>query len=346
MYENQTQVDQQGTDRQQADNEAKRRRQANMAGQGQYPYAQQGSQEAALTGAASQGAQMTNQAKQAASAPQMPQTFAQMQAAGQARPAPPMPPAPAPGMPQSAGMGPNGMAPLMNAMASSPNTQSPAAPMPYAAPQSPVAASGQPSPIAGSSNVNDALARLLGSPSAYQSKDVMATYNQLGSQIDDQFNQQVTGVNEEMARRGLYDSTIAGGRLYDTEVGRRSAKTSLAQDLARQQAEKYDSANQAAIGLGLQDQGQRFNQQDSAAGRDLQRDSLSMDNSYRNRALDQSGSQFDRNLGEQSRQFDKGQEYNYSALSQNGTMDLLRLLGVDVTAFGGEGTSAPQPVLY
>lgn len=390
MYETQTQVDQQATNRQQADNEMRKRRQANMAQQGQYPYAQQGSQEAQATGAASQGAQQVNAQRALDQQQKMPPTFAQLQQAGYARPAPPPPPQP--GTPQSAGMGPNGQAPAgalhgmmtqqqydagrqqwlasggaqaeaaapppmpgayvqpgmpstgtsvpnagMPPAPAAPNAQSPQA----TAPQAP-----QTWTTPGNAQLQQALSQMLVNPNAYRTQDTLDAYSQLGQQIDDQFAQQRTGINEEMARRGLYDSTIAGGRLYDSSVAQKAAKTQLAESLGRSQAEQENQARQAALGLGLQDQGQRFQQALGLGGLDVQqqnlalnRDQLGLDDAYRNRALDQNASQFAQNFGEGQRQFDAGQDYSYSALQQNGMLGLAQMLGLDVTQYGGPGVA-------
>lgn len=369
MYENATQLAQQGTNRQQADNERRKRSQANYAQQGQYPYAAQGSAEAQQSGAAADGARATNMQRDLRSQQaQQPMTFAQMQQQGYARPAPPQPPAP--GTPQSPGMGPNGQAPLMQALTGmAPQVQmlgqggqplpNPGTPVPTSGTQGtqppaqptpqPMQQGGQSWTTPGSPQLQQALSQMLANPNAYRSQDTLTAYDQLGQRIDDQFNQQVTGINEEMARRGIYDSSIAGGRLYDSSVARKDAKTQLAESLGRSQAEQENQARQAALGLGLQDQGQRFQQALGQGSLDIQnqnlglsREQMGLDDRYRNRALDQNESQFSRNFGEGQRQFDLGQTFDYSALEQSGMLGLMGMLGFDVT---GYGAPAGMPVL-
>lgn len=136
-------------------------------------------------------------------------TFAQMQQAGQARPAPP----------------------------------------PMHVPQQPSYAP----------QLTQAISQALVNPSAYGSDQVMQTYNRLGQNIDDQYAQQKQATDEEMARRGLYDSTLAGGKLHDLNIGQRDAKTALAQQLATSQAQDYSGARSQAIAQALQAQGQDQN---------------------------------------------------------------------------------------
>lgn len=75
----------------------------------------------------------------------------------------------------------------------------------------------------------------LNSSSPYDSDAVRSEYDYLAGNIDDQFAMDSRALDEGMARRGLYGSTgkdFHSGRLSDLNVGRRSAKISLAQDLA------------------------------------------------------------------------------------------------------------------
>ncbi len=60
----------------------------------------------------------------------------------------------------------------------------------------------------------------------------------LGGQIDDQFNLEEQRLREDMARRGLADSTVYGGRMQDLNVSRRSAKSDLGERLALQDLER------------------------------------------------------------------------------------------------------------
>ena len=99
---------------------------------------------------------------------------------------------------------------------------------------------------------------ILQKPSGWDSDLVQNMYGTMGRQIDDQFAQQDTAINEEMAKRGLYDSSIAAGRLKDSNIGRRSAQTNLADSLLQQMGMNYGSDQARAAGLGAGYQGQQF----------------------------------------------------------------------------------------
>lgn len=96
----------------------------------------------------------------------------------------------------------------------------------------------------------------LNSSSPYDSQAVRDEYDWLAGGIDDQFAMDERALDEGMARRGLFGSAgkdFHSGRLSDLNVGRRSAKISLAQDLANKYATSkgaYDSEaiNQAQAG--------------------------------------------------------------------------------------------------
>lgn len=96
----------------------------------------------------------------------------------------------------------------------------------------------------------DALMKLLQNPNPYGSQDVKDQYGWLGGQIDDEYSLRQQQLGEEMARRGLGYSTNYGGRLQDLNIGQRSGKISLAQDLAHQFAQNDSNARMGAIGLG------------------------------------------------------------------------------------------------
>lgn len=109
-----------------------------------------------------------------------------------------------------------------------------------------------------------ALDRLNGS-SPYGSKDVQDEYNWLAQNIDDDYAMQGRALDNSFANKGLYGSAgkdFHSGRLADLNVGRRSAKETLAQDLATKyatskgqyDAQAVDQANQ----IGQTDQANRF----------------------------------------------------------------------------------------
>ena len=100
-----------------------------------------------------------------------------------------------------------------------------------------------------------ALADALRNPSAFDNEAVQQAYSRMGQDIDDRFSQQQTALREEMAARGLSDSSIMGGRLSDLNGGQRQARTELATQLGMQRAQDFAGARNAAIGLGMQSQG-------------------------------------------------------------------------------------------
>lgn len=96
----------------------------------------------------------------------------------------------------------------------------------------------------------------LNASSPYDSQAVRDEYDWLSGNIDDDYAMQTRSLDEGMASRGLYGSSgkdFHSGRLSDLNVGQRSAKVSLAQDLANKYATtkgQYDAnaINQAQSG--------------------------------------------------------------------------------------------------
>lgn len=193
------------------------------------------------------------------------QTFADMQKAGQARPNPPAPaPAPVQQAPAPAQVAPYaGQAPVLQAQPAptQPATQPTQAPPAYTQANQP-AAGAQGLDIGAelarqyqqggiSDEVRQGISGAIANPSAYNSQLVRDIYGQLGQNIDDEFAQRETMLREEMAGRGLADSSIQGGRLADLNVGRRSAKQGLANQLGQMVAQDYSSARDRALGMGM-----------------------------------------------------------------------------------------------
>lgn len=93
----------------------------------------------------------------------------------------------------------------------------------------------------------------LHNPSPYNSDVVKNLYADLGAGIDTDYDSRIRGLDESMARRGLYGSSgkdFHSGRLADTELGRRDAKTTLARNLATDFAKSYGDYNANAISQG------------------------------------------------------------------------------------------------
>jgi hypothetical protein len=95
----------------------------------------------------------------------------------------------------------------------------------------------------------------LANPSGYTTDVAKSTFDRLGGAIDDQYNVDNQRIDEEMARRGIPVSTIAGGRLFDSNVARKSAKENLAGQILTDQAATIgsDRARAVASAMGLSD---------------------------------------------------------------------------------------------
>lgn len=244
-----------------------------------------------------------SQPLQPGSAP--PPTFAQMQANGQARPAPPHP-----------------MQGQMNAMQSmqQPIQQSMQQPM-----------QSQPSPSAGASSfqggtqgvqsgtsLEQAIQQALGNPSAYGSQQVMDSYNMLNQQLGQDYDYQRKQLNDEMAKRGLSDSTIAGQRYSDLSTEQARAQANMATQLTNQAAQTYgqDRASALNAGLGLGNLGvaqgqlglgqQQVNNQNTQFGQNL---------GLQQQQLAQQGSQFGQTLGLQQQQQDLAKQLGLGGLN-------------------------------
>lgn len=92
---------------------------------------------------------------------------------------------------------------------------------------------------------------LLANPSAYNSDMVMNTYNQAKQGIDQTFNTDKTNLDQMMAKRGLYDSTMTGQKYSDLATEKDRSLTGLAQNLITQQAQQYGQDQTNAINAGM-----------------------------------------------------------------------------------------------
>lgn len=204
-----------------------------------------------------------------------------------APPAPPaQPPAPPPAPPQPPAQPPVAPTPAVadetglvgsNAPAVPPQVQSqvqPPAPVPVAPPQPATpdwllsllqgGAQGTTQSDLQKATSAKALDRL-NSASPYDSQAVRDEYNYLAGNIDDDYAMQQRAADESFAGRGLYGSAgkdFHSGRLSDLNVGKRSAKTALAQDLANKFATtkgQYDAtAVDQANNIGQTEQSNKF----------------------------------------------------------------------------------------
>lgn len=121
-----------------------------------------------------------------------------------------------------------------------------------------------PTPAASGNGLNPSILKnvqdLLQNPSGYSTDAATSTYNRLGGAIDDQFNVSNQKINEEMARRGLPVSTLAGGRLFDSNVARKSAKEQLAGGILTDQAYTQGADRRGAIASAGGLSAEEFNQ--------------------------------------------------------------------------------------
>lgn len=100
----------------------------------------------------------------------------------------------------------------------------------------------------------------LANPSRYGAGEVGQAYNVLNNQLTQQGNADYNRINEDMARRGLYASTTAGGRLGDLATNLNQQRADLATNLLTDQAKNYQSDRASAISQALGYGGQQFNQ--------------------------------------------------------------------------------------
>jgi len=187
-----------------------------------------------------------------------PQTFAQMQMAGYARP-----PAPVNGPTTARTANPtqSGPTPILPPPGSSftPGSQANTpAPQPY---------SGQPyqngSPFNGA--LTQKLLDLIGNPSRFGADQAEQTFDRLNKRLSQNYDLQRSDIKSEMARRGLLSSTVYGGKLGDLATNQAQAQSDLASSIAQAQADTYgqDLARAIQAAMGYEQQG--FGQQLSTA---------------------------------------------------------------------------------
>lgn len=103
----------------------------------------------------------------------------------------------------------------------------------------------------------NAAGQALANPSAYNAPQVQQTFEMLNRQLGQGYDVERQKINEEMAKRGIYFSSIAGGRLGDLATNQANAQRDLATQLATQAAQTYgsDRANAIQSGLNVGQQG-------------------------------------------------------------------------------------------
>ncbi len=85
-------------------------------------------------------------------------------------------------------------------------------------------------------------------PSAYTSSMAADTFTRLNRLLSEGYDTQRSRLQDEMASRGLLDSTNYGGRLGDLGVQQSRAQADLAQQIETQAAQQYASDRSQALG--------------------------------------------------------------------------------------------------
>jgi hypothetical protein len=181
-----------------------------------------------------------------AAAPQ-PQTFAQMQAAGIARP-------PAPLVNQQ--MNPTGMsvqpfqttAPVLQGEPASGTTMEDKLRSSWEGYTPQDFGTGKDTEM--QQRIRDAIMQSIGSPSRYDTDVAKRSFDQLSGDIDDDYNARDQTLRESIASRGLGaigDGTIGTSDQRFQNLQRRSAKQRMATDILREQANTYGSDRSTAI---------------------------------------------------------------------------------------------------
>ncbi len=216
-------------------------------------------------------------------------TFAEMQANGQARPAPPSAQSPS-FMPGASGQAAVPQAP---------------------APQS-FAPSGQNQALTGS--LQQAVQEQLRNPSVYGAPQVQGVYDMLSRRLGEDYDFRRKGLNEEMAARGLSESSIAGQRYSDLATEQSRAQGDIVTQLATQAAQQYGQDRSLAAQVAAALQGQTFGQEATGYGLNQAASQQGFDNALQSAQFGQGQYQFgqqqglaERQLSQQGSQFDRSQ---------------------------------------
>jgi hypothetical protein len=198
--------------------------------------------------------------------------------------------------------------------------------------------------------LRQAIASNIANPSAYGAPEAQATFDRLNAALSEKFGLQRREVDNQMARRGLYDSTTAVGALGDVAIQQSRAQADLAGQIAEQQALQAQSDRQSANAQGIQlagmdqNQGQFDVQQELArllgvGGLNLQRDQLGQQD--RQFGATQ-GLERDR-LAQQDRQFGVDNQTQRDALLQQLAMFFGLPTGFGIDAVGTDATMETAP---
>lgn len=172
------------------------------------------------------GMQPTTNRPPAAQTPASPPpTFAQMQAAGQARPAPQQ---------------------VQSQYQTTAQPSPTGSDMSGAVPRSSV-----PGTASVQGTLSNQIQQALTNPSAYGAPQVQAVFDMLNQQLGEDYGYQRKQLNDEMATRGLSESTIAGQRYSDLATEQARAEANMATQLATQAAQTYGQDRNSALQSGL-----------------------------------------------------------------------------------------------
>lgn len=100
----------------------------------------------------------------------------------------------------------------------------------------------------------------LGMPSRYGAPEVGAAFDVLNHRLTQQGNADKQTIDADMASRGLFSSTTAGGKLGDLATNLNQQRADFATNLATDQARNYESDRAQAISQAMGYGGQQFGQ--------------------------------------------------------------------------------------
>lgn len=95
---------------------------------------------------------------------------------------------------------------------------------------------------------NQLIQQWLANPSAYSSDLFKTSLNQGTANINEQYGLQSKDLNEQMARRGMFNSSLAVGNLGDIGIQKDRALADMTQNLLMDQAHTLSSDRSAALG--------------------------------------------------------------------------------------------------
>jgi hypothetical protein len=146
----------------------------------------------------------------------------------------------------------------------------------------------------------------LANPSRYGAANVANAYDVMDRKLTQQGTADSQRINEDMAKRGLYNSSVAGGRLGDLATNLNQQRSDLATNLLTDQAKNYQSDRASAIGQALGYGGQQFGQglQSNQFNEGLSQNRFNNNLSGMNFGLNQNN----QNFNQQSQQYGQNQQ--------------------------------------